>query len=85
MKDDEQGSPNEREQETAKKEVLKNDPTSGGRNATDNFNDEQVDDYGIDYTKPGAEEELEARITNKGGRGSNSGDRNPNDEFDEEK
>jgi len=85
MKDDEQGSPKEDEQKNAKEEALKNDPTSGGRNATDNFNDEQVDDYGIDYTKPGAEEELEARITDKGGRGSNSGERNPNDEFDEEK
>ncbi|WP_439558719.1 hypothetical protein [Dyadobacter sp.] len=66
-----------------KERVLKNDPTSGGRNATDNFNEDQVDDYGIDYSKPGAEEELEERITVKGGRGANSGDRNPNDEFDD--
>ncbi|WP_157488026.1 hypothetical protein [Dyadobacter crusticola] len=66
-----------------KERVLKNDPTSGGRNGTDNFNDDEVDDYGIDYSAPDAEEQLEARITNKGGRGPNSGDRNPNDEYDD--
>jgi hypothetical protein len=69
--------------ESDKEKVMKNDPTSSGRNATDNFNDDQIDDYGIDYSKPDAEEQLETRITNKGGRGANTGDRNPNDEFDE--
>lgn len=73
--------PDQKPDEKAK--VWKNDPTAAGRNANDNFNDEQVDDYGIDYSKPDAEEELETRITNKGGRGANSGDRNPNDNFDE--
>jgi hypothetical protein len=58
--------------------------TSQGRNSTDNFNDDQVDDYGIDYSKPGAEEELEYRQTVKGGRGPKGGARNPNDNFDED-
>lgn len=72
--------PNDKEKE----EVLKSDPTSAGRNATDNFNDEKVDDYGIDYSKPGAEEDLEYRISAKGGRGPKGGKRNPNDNFDDD-
>jgi hypothetical protein len=60
--------------ETDKEKVLRKDPTSAGRNANDNFNEDQVDDYGIDYSKPDAEEQLEERITDKGGRGANSGD-----------
>ena len=73
--------PNDEEQ---KDNVLKSDPTSGGRNATDNFNDEKVDDYGIDYSKPGAEEELEHRMSVKGGRGPQSGKRNSNDNFEDD-
>ena len=63
---------------------IKSDPTSGGRNSNDNFNDDKVDDYGIDYSKPGAEEDLEYRISVKGGRGPKGGKRNPNDNFDDD-
>jgi len=57
--------------------------TAKGRNATDNFNDDSVDDYGIDYSKPGAEEELEARQSIKGGRGASGFERNRNDDFED--
>lgn len=57
--------------------------TAKGRNSTDNFNDDSVDDYGIDYSKPGAEEELEARQSIKGGRGANGFERNRNDDFED--
>lgn len=52
-----------------------------GRNANDNFNEGEVDDYGIDESKPDAEEELEERDEVKGGAGPQSGDRNRNDDF----
>ena len=58
-------------------------PGKAGRNANDDFNDEQVDDYGIDKNSADAEEELEEREAIKGGRGSQSGDRNRNDDFEE--
>jgi hypothetical protein len=35
--------------------------TYEGRNANDDFNEEEVDDYGIDESKPHAEEKLEER------------------------
>ena len=74
----------ENQDNSKEKEVKEKDPTSGGRNSTDNFNDDQVDDYGIDYSKPGAEEDLEYRQTVKGGRGPKGGARNANDNFDED-
>ncbi|KAA6439054.1 hypothetical protein FEM33_12265 [Dyadobacter flavalbus] len=58
-------------------------PTAQGRNAVDNFNDDSVDDYGIDYSKPGAEEELEARQSIKGGRGIRGVERNRNDDYED--
>jgi len=73
--------PEENTQNTEDQNPIKSDPTGGGRNSNDNFNDDSVDDYGIDYSKPGAEEDLEYRITVKGGRGPKGGDRNPNDDF----
>ena len=54
------------------------------RNANDNFNDDQIDDYGIDYSKPGAEEELQERVEIKGGTGSHGKERNRNYDFKEE-
>ena len=65
-----------------KNKLEKPDPTDGGRNSNDDFNTDKVDDYGIDYSKPGAEEDLQYRITVKGGRGPKGGARNPNDDFD---
>lgn len=73
--------PEDKSQNTEDNNPIKSDPTGGGRNSNDNFNDDAVDDYGIDYSKPGAEEDLEYRITVKGGRGPKGGDRNPNDDF----
>jgi len=58
--------------------------TTQGRNSNDDFNDDKVDDYGIDYSKPGAEQDLEDRITVKGGRGPKGGKRNANDNFEDE-
>lgn len=75
--------PDNEEQEDSKSKTLKSDPTSGGRNSTDNFNDDAVDDYGIDYSKPDAEEELEYRQSVKGGRGPETGKRNRNDDFED--
>lgn len=54
-----------------------------GRNANDDFNEGKVDDYGIDESKPDAEEKLEERDEIKGGTGSQSGKRNRNDDFAE--
>ncbi len=54
-----------------------------GRNANDDFNEGEVDDYGIDESKPDAEEKLEERDEVKGGAGAQSGDRNRNDDFAE--
>lgn len=54
-----------------------------GRNANDNFNEGEVDDYGIDESQPDADEKLEERDEIKGGEGSQSGDRNRNDDFAE--
>jgi hypothetical protein len=71
-----------KDQEKEKEEVKKS-PAAKGRNATDNFNEDQTDDYGIDYSKPGAEEELQAREEIKGGTGQRGKDRNPNDNFNE--
>ena len=54
-----------------------------GRNANDDFNEGEVDDYGIDESKPDAEEKLEERDAIKGGTGAQGGDRNRNDDFAE--
>ncbi len=56
-----------------------------GRNANDDFNEGEVDDYGIDESKPSADEKLEERDEIKGGAGAQSGERNRNDDFAEEK
>ena len=54
-----------------------------GRNANDDFNEGKVDDYGIEESKPDADEKLEERDAIKGGEGSQSGNRNRNDDFAE--
>jgi hypothetical protein len=60
-----------------------NNPDTAGRNANDDFNNEQVDDYGVDKDSADAEKELEEREAIKSGRGSQSGDRNRNDDFEQ--
>ncbi len=60
------------------------DPKSAGRNANDDFNEEPVDDYGVDMSQPGADEELQKRADIKSGVGPAAGERNSNDNFDEE-
>lgn len=60
------------------------DSTTQGRNANDNFNEEKVDDYGVDKNDSNAEEELEERSEIKGGTGSRGEGRNRNDDFAEE-
>ena len=72
-----------KDQEKSKEKVEETAPAKG-RNATDNFNDDEVDDYGIDYSKPGAEEELQERVEIKGGTGAHGKERNRNDDFTEE-
>ena len=54
-----------------------------GRNSNDNFNEAEVDDYGIDESQPNADEKLEERDKVKGGAGAQSGERNRNDDFAE--
>lgn len=54
-----------------------------GRNANDDFNEGEVDDYGIDERQPDADEKLDKRDEVKGGAGPQSGERNRNDDFAE--
>lgn len=53
-----------------------------GRNANDNFNDEETDDYGIEKdSADGAADQIE-RDQIKGGSGQHGTERNRNDDFD---
>jgi len=63
---------------------IHDDIAASGRNSNDNFNEGEVDDAGIDKTQPDANEQLEERDAVKGGTGTQSGERNRNDDFAEE-
>lgn len=67
-----------------KKDEMAN-PETADRNSNDDFNEEPVDDYGVDMSKPGAAEEIQKRDDIKGGTGSRGEGRNANDNFAEGK
>ncbi|MPR34979.1 hypothetical protein [Salmonirosea aquatica] len=69
-----------KDEETQK---ILDDVAATGRNSNDDFNEGEVDDYGIDKSQPDADDELEERDILKGGAGTQSGDRNRNDDFAE--
>jgi len=56
----------ENEQENKNQERI-SAKTEATRNSNDNFNDEQVDDYGIDKSAPDADEQLRRRNAVKSG------------------
>lgn len=55
-----------------------------GRNANDNFNGTDVDDYGLERGTEEGAEELRERQQIKGGTGQHGTRRNRNDDFKEE-
>ncbi len=55
-----------------------------GRNSNDDFNDDAVDDYGVDKTQPDAAEEIQKRSDIKSGTGTQGAEQNSNDNFAEE-
>lgn len=71
---EQQNNPNDKETDEAVKKALES-----GRNANDNFQEGEVDDYG----SPTSEELLE-RNEIKGGAGKHGIERNRNDDFDED-
>ena len=54
-----------------------------GRNANDNFNNSDVDDYGVERGTEEGAEELRERQQIKGGTGQHGTERNRNDDFKE--
>lgn len=68
------GSNQQQETEEAVKKALES-----GRNANDNFQEGEVDDYGAETS-----EEIQDRDEIKGGAGQQGKERNRNDDFKEE-
>lgn len=81
LMDNQPNKPNQ-DQNTASAAIM-HKVAEEGRNANDDFNEGKVDDYGIDESQSNADEKLEERDEIKGGEGSQSGDRNRNDDFAE--
>jgi hypothetical protein len=76
-------TPDHKEQQTSKDPAVEK-ALASGRNANDNFNEGEVDDYGIDKSDPSAQKELEERDAIKGGTGQRGAIRNANDNFNDE-